>query len=319
MSSTLNAAEREAIREASQWYAQIASGSHDEATHLAWQHWLTLSPLHQQAWLRIETVRNQFAQVPSSIAASSLHNPHHSRRQILRSFTGLAALGTLGAFSWRSDWGQSLSADYRTTVGEQRRFNLADGSALMLDTNSAVDVQFDAQQRRLLLRNGALWVSTAPDALHRPFVVDTIHGRVHALGTRFTVAQLNAEQSRVTVLEKAVEVHAAHSTLITRVEAGQNLCFSQQHLGTTQTNAESAAAWTHGSLIAVDQPLGEVIHELARYRHGWLRCDPRIAHLKISGAFPLKDTDLALSALTSSFPVRLMQHSRYWVTIVPSA
>ena len=45
--------------------------------------------------------------------------------------------------------------------------------------------------------------------------------------------------------------------------------------------------------------------ELARYRHGWLRCDPAIAHLEVSGVFQLDDIDQARSALSDSLPVRV--------------
>ncbi|MGV2837118.1 iron dicitrate transport regulator FecR, partial [Pseudomonas shirazensis] len=56
---------------------------------------------------------------------------------------------------------------------------------------------------------------------------------------------------------------------------------------------------------------------LGRYRHGWLRCDPSITALKVSGAFPLDDTDRALAALESGFDLRIERRSRYWVSVMP--
>ena len=316
MSNELSSAERDAIRAAAQWYARLASGVHDERTYEQWQCWHATDPLHQQAWQRMEAVRKQMARVPGQLAADSLQDARHSRRQVLRGFVLLASASGLATLGWRSELGQSLAADYRTGVGEQRRFKLDDGSALMLDTASAVDVRYDGDQRRLLLRSGALWVETAADAQQRPFLVETPHGLVHALGTRFTVST-QASDSTVAVQEKAVEVTASHSPAIVRLEAGQQLTFSATELGQPRASDASVAAWTQGSLIVVNRPLGELIEELARYRHGWLRCDPRIAGIKVSGAFPLDDSDLALGALESGFPVQVIRRTRYWVTLVP--
>lgn len=316
MSNELSSAERDAIRAAAQWYARLSSGVEDERTRQDWQRWHAADPLHQQAWQRMEAVRSQMARVPGQLAAGSLQGASHSRRQVLRGLVLLASAGGLATLGWRSELGQSLAADYRTGIGERRRFQLADGSALMLDTASAVDVRYDGNQRRLILRNGALWVETAADAQQRPFLVETPHGLVRALGTRFTVATRNAVSS-VAVLEKAVEVSNGRAADAVRLEAGQQLSFSAASLGKPVASDASVAGWTQGSLLAVDRPLGELIDELARYRQGWLRCDPRIAGLKVSGAFPLDNTDLALAALESGFPVQVVRRTRYWVTLVP--
>ena len=48
-----------------------------------------------------------------------------------------------------------------------------------------------------------------------------------------------------------------------------------------------------------------------------LRLDPTLAGLKVSGSFPLTDTDRALAALERSFPLRVVRRSDYWVTLVP--
>ena len=48
--------------------------------------------------------------------------------------------------------GRALIADLRTGVSERRQLTLADGSALWLDTNTAVDVRFTRRQRHGLPR-----------------------------------------------------------------------------------------------------------------------------------------------------------------------
>lgn len=307
---------RLAIRAASQWYVRLNDETVSEGERARWQHWLDADPAHQQAWQHIETLSRQMGRIKGELASRTLGNTGPSRRQVLRTLMVLASVGGVSALGWRSNLGEQLRADYRSATGERRTFTLADGSQLMLNTASAVDMQFDAQQRLLKLRAGEILISTASDAQQRPFFVETAHGRVQALGTRFTV-RTDQHGSEVAVLEKAVELKVPGVAQPLRLEAGQRARFTAHALHGPRPTDASAAAWQQGSLIAIDQPLGELISELSRYRTGWLHCDPSIASLKVSGAFPVDDTERALNALARSFPVQIIRRTRYWVTVAP--
>ena len=74
-------------------------------------------------------------------------------------------------------------------------------------------------------------------------------------------------------------------------------------------------AWTEGMIIANGMRLHDFLAELARYRRGRLSCDPAIANLRVSGTYPLADTDLVLTTLPSTLPVEIHFLTRYWVTI----
>ena len=80
-------------------------------------------------------------------------------------------------------------------------------------------------------------------------------------------------------------------------------------------NDVTLGAWRQGSIIAINRPLGELLADLSRYRRGVVRCDSRIADLKISGAFPIDNTDLALAALQSGFALTINRYTPYWVTV----
>src|SRR5690606_11580505 len=95
--------------------------------------------------------------------------------------------GMLSYGGYRHAHTAGWTADYRTATGEQRRSVLADGTQLQLNTASAVDVAYDANSRRLVLREGEILITTAPDPAGRPFFVQTPQGIVQALGTRFSV------------------------------------------------------------------------------------------------------------------------------------
>jgi transmembrane sensor len=74
-------------------------------------------------------------------------------------------------------------------------------------------------------------------------------------------------------------------------------------------------AWLGGTLVARDMRLGDVVAEMARYRHGWLQCEDSVASLKVSGVFQLRDGDAALESLAQALPVRIEQRTRFWVRV----
>jgi transmembrane sensor len=311
---SLSAIELKAISVAAQWYARLHSGVATDSDRSAWNDWLVADPAHLQAWQRMAAVGEQMARVPGALASPALRGADLSRRQVVRSVLLLASASSIGWLGWRSETSRTLFADLRSAVGERRELRLADGSSLLLNTDTSVNQRFDGQQRVLELLSGEILVTTAADPLQRPFKVLTRHGEVLALGTRFIVRsqELGGE---VSVLEKAVQVSPALGGAVIRVEAGQSVAFNGRSAGALRRNDASVGAWQQGSIIAIDRPLSELLADISRYRSGVLRCDPRIAQLKVSGAFPIDNTDRALAALESGLSLRVTQYSRYWVNV----
>ncbi len=137
----------------------------------------------------------------------------------------MLVLGGSGYLGWNVQQHTSLGnawADYRTSVGQRRRIELADGTQINLNTHTAIDVAFDGHQRLIRLREGEVLIHTGTRGGHLPFYVETHQGRVQALGTRFTVRQL-PDATRVGVLEERVEISPAtnpnFAALLARVRA----------------------------------------------------------------------------------------------------
>ncbi len=72
-------------------------------------------------------------------------------------------------------------------------------------------------------------------------------------------------------------------------------------------------------LVVDNVRLADMLDELGRYRRGHLGVDPKVANLRITGSFPLHDTDLALSALLPTLPVQIERHTQWWVTVQAKA
>jgi transmembrane sensor len=159
----------------------------------------------------------------------------------------------VGGIVWatRDEIGRISASGHSTDTGEIREIALPDGTRVTLASASAVDLRFDDRERLLILRAGEILVNTAsdPQAPSRPFRVHNRHGVVRALGTRFTVRQ-NADDSRVAVLEGAVEVRPLRRPGSTvRIDAGQGVVFSAERARAPETIRENAAARFQGLLI----------------------------------------------------------------------
>lgn len=70
-------------------------------------------------------------------------------------------------------------------------------------------------------------------------------------------------------------------------------------------------------LVASQMRLADFLAELGRYRHGQLGCSEQVADLRISGSYPLDDSERILQMLEVALPVRVRRFTRYWVTVEP--
>jgi transmembrane sensor len=316
---------RLALQAAAQWYAQLSSGTANIDDQQAWSAWHAANADHRWAWAQVEALQRRMsdhrAQLPSEVAARTFSIaealPRESRRAVLKGFVLCAAVGGTAFSAWRHS--PAWLAQYATATGEQREIVLADGSTLILNTASSVDVVFDANERRVKLYAGEILIQTASDPMRvdgasRRFVVETAHGEVEALGTRFTVRKM-AESSEAAVLESAVEIRPAHSDMRRVLQAGQHADFSAYDIGEALALAEGHGSWREGMLVATDWPLAKLLAELERYRPGYLGCSEEAGRLRISGAFPIHDTDLALTAINKALPVNIVKRTRYWTTV----
>nr|WP_320327713.1 FecR domain-containing protein [Pseudomonas sp. P1B16] len=195
-------------------------------------------------------------------------------------------------------------------MGERQHARLADGTQITLNSDSAVDVLFDSAQRLLHLRRGELYIVTAADP--RPLLARTQQGQLLALGTRFSVRQL-ADETVVAVYEGAVQVRPERASVAPGehiIQAGQQVRFSREHLGSIEAVRETTLAWRNGLLVADDMPLRQWTQELTRYTDQHLECDPALGELRVSGTFPVDDLPLALAMLAQTYRLQVRQTGR---------
>ena len=304
---------RKVLAAAAHWHVELQCGSADP---VALQAWRDASAEHERAWQLLQRMDGQLATLPAALAIPALQAAQQRRRAAAKILAVLVAAGggiALGQAGLQSGPWQALTASLRTAPGQRRHVTLADGGRMEVNTDSAVDIDYSAARRRIRLHHGEIIITTASDA--RPFLVDTPHGVIRALGTRFGV-RCDGDGSTVSVFEHAVEVRcAARPDAVRRLEAGQQLHFSDTGLAAVLAMPAHQDSWLRGMLVAADWPLQQLVAELARYRRGRLVCDAKVARRPVTGTYRLDDIDAVLESLCASHGLQVTYFTRYWATV----
>ena len=306
--------------QAAEWLTTLMSGETTPAEKTAWHQWRQAHPDHERAWQHIESVSGGLRELDAQAGRQALLQAPVSRRRGLQL---LAWAGTIGLTGWlgaRSEYAPGFAraalADVSTGVGERRELTLPDGSRLHLNSGSAVNIRFSGTQRLLQLVQGEIFIATARETglPYRPFLVATVHGHAQALGTRYSVRQASGH-TMVAVEEGAVRLMPRLGDGSAVIHAGHSAGMDARRVLSTQAASPDTWAWRQGLLLADAMPLRDFLHELSRYRHGFLGCDDAVAGLRISGVFPLDDAQAVLLALPESLPVDIRLRTRYWVQV----
>ena len=198
---------------------------------------------------------------------------------------------------------------YVTGVGERLSILLEDGSHVMLNSRTAVEVEFESTQRRVSLLQGQAYFEVNKDPA-RPFVVVALKRRFIAVGTAFDL-RVDEERTQITMLEGVVraEPPRADGSQATMVKKGEQLTADSNYIQRiTAVDPEAVTSWRRGQIFFDDARLADAIAEMNRYRTVPLvLADPSLGDLRISGAFSTASTSAFPEALAASFPIVIGQ------------
>ncbi len=292
--------------EAAGWIARLDSQGCTRAEREAFERWRAADPVHAVAYRQAQAMwRDSSAVIRDSMALSEAarHALHHPERSVVRRWwlpVGAFAAAAVVALATFLYWPFApkeppAGTQYATAVGDQRSIALADGSTLMLDTQTVLVERYNPRERRVDLLQGQAQFEVRGDAA-RPFVVHARGGTVTAIGTRFQVRVADAGAT-VTLLEGEVHVAASLSNGPKRVaslQPGQTLRFDADGtLGSVQiADLRAMQGWMEGKLYVDNWRLQDFVAELNRYSDTQLRIDdPELREVRISGVFQTRNRD----------------------------
>jgi transmembrane sensor len=206
------------------------------------------------------------------------------------------------------------SRHLQTQIGEQRSVVLDEGSTVLLNTNSDLQLAFSQGERRLELNRGEARFTVTKDP-ERPFIVVTPQATVRALGTIFNV-HIEPHGTVVDVIEGHVAVKQRN-----RAGATHLLSFDKEipvtgeaeelHVGehAAVPNAgvirsgpteplSNVFAWPRHKISFQDKTLTDLIAEFNRYHKRLIViADAELATHEVDGTFDAFDHDSLLDYL----------------------
>jgi transmembrane sensor len=299
--------------QAAYWRAQLSSDLVTDQHRREFEIWLSERPENKAAWLEI----NAFWSGLDNLTEADVTGAKNSRVitvktpgtirpnfRFARPALAIAASLLLLVSIAYTQTGFYF-ADYTTAPGKQRNLILADGSTILMNTDTAISVNYSAQQQHIILHDGEAYFAVAADA-KRPFQVQTDYGSVRALGTAFNI-KIREQQETVTVYQHAVKVTTEHGEVLETLSEGQAVVFTETAIDPVKTGTlQRARAWRDQRMIFQDRSLAEVIAELNRYRSGRIIImNNAIKKLPVTGVFDTVDTNVALKTIEQSLPINV--------------
>jgi len=292
--------------------------------------WRAADSRHEAAVRRFEATQRLLARLPESPAAAELLDEVEAlcrpRRRITRIGPWLKAAGALAAAACVAFAAWTLASrpqphstvSFAAVAGQHRTVDLTDGSTLLLNSGSEVDVEFASTERRVNLRQGEVHFSVAKDEA-RPFIVAAGAVKVRAVGTAFNVKRDRAA-IEVIVTEGKVRVSRDDAAATTSPTAAPLFLVAGESavIGVLASDPLPGAgrlapdawreklAWQAPRLEFSNTPLSEVVGRFNRYSRVQLEIgDPELAARPASGTFNADNAEVFVNLLLASGDVRV--------------
>jgi transmembrane sensor len=201
-------------------------------------------------------------------------------------------------------------------VGQHQSINLPDGSTLVLNSGSEVEVAFEPAERRVRLQHGEAHFYVAKD-VSRPFLVTAGAVTVRAVGTAFNVRR-QAAAIEVLVTEGKVKVSREDAPHLTAGElepiflvAGERAFIDSvpaaAAIAATQTAAPSERnAQRAPRLMFNNTPLSDVVERFNHSSRVQMEiADPDLASRSVGGNFDADNAESFINLLSTAGDVRV--------------
>lgn len=319
---------------AQDWFLRLGAGDLSSEEDARFKAWRDADPRHRAAYEELSTLWSDIGPLEPAFAPKGRERrpemqprPRPRRAWLWAGsvVTGLAAacllLFVFGPATSRLP--ARLLADHSTATGEQRMVSLPDGSIAWLNTDTAIDIAYTGERRRVKLLHGEALFEVQKDSA-RPFDVVAADGRTTAVGTAFAVkeadggATVTVTQGIVSVMSPDAASGSAPGDSGTMVNAGQQVSYRRGEApGPVRTlDAAAATAWRHGSIVIRDRPLAEALAEIGRYHGGRIVVmGSKSSYGAVTARVALADLDGGIDAIAATHGLTVTRVTNYLMIV----
>lgn len=297
--------------EAARLLARLNSNptAQDEAEVCAW---IEADPLHAIAYARAEAAWEAAERLKSAAAEVNLPPivevvTEEQQRRLSRNIMIVAGVAVILFIFAAIVTVRTFSGvdHHETQIGEIRTVRLPDGSRLHLNSDSAVDVRFTSNGRKVRLLKGEAAIEVAPDA-QREFDVEArstvVRARDAALNLRLRPSLIELTVTKGTAIVGCGDRPPRH------VAAGNGAVLQPRSFELTRLDpnvVRQRTAWQKQLVQLRGDTIEQAAGEFNRYREAPILIgDTRVSALRIGGEFHIGDSGKFLSLLQSHLPIR---------------
>jgi transmembrane sensor len=322
-------------RSASRWFARLRADCANDRTDPTFRRWVTRYPRNELELERREFLWELLGELkddPEMIeltSAAAIKIPRRRDSSHVRGRTwfriGVPAalavvLAALGLTLWRYLAVSAAPEVFATRIGDQKRIVLADGSVVLLNSDTRLYVRYTTHRRFLVLDKGEalFFVHHNPT---RPFDVAAGGTVTQAVGTVFDVYDLPAKTT-VSLLKGRVQVVAGfprRRQSEVELSPGQAVAYTTQGgLGPIMgADLARIASWQAGRIEFDNVALRGAVEDFNRYSMTRIVIgDPSLGSIKVSGVLHFGDIDAFTRGLRGAFGIR-SQHQGQFVVLLP--
>lgn len=318
--------------DASRWIAKLDRGlSADDKEAL--KRWLAADPENAAVFLATAQLWDKMDVLSrlSGLFTEPAHRRTPSRRyaSVIAASLMLAILAgawSLLTFNLTGDAdGQKVAATvwhdvYETAIGKHSTIPLPDGTRLVLNTNSRINVTYTDSHRLLTLERGEVHVRVAEDKA-RPLSVFAADKIVQAVGTEFNIKITDSQTIELMVTEGKVRIGVRERfnvnggitepvllppTSVIVAEREEIILGSpnEEIIALSADDIKVKLSWRQGDLIFRGESLEEAVKEIGRYTSvEFVFLDDDLRKVRIAGLFKADDVDGLLAALRENFDI----------------
>lgn len=172
--------------------------------------------------------------------------------------------------------------------GKRASLTLADGTSLWVNAGTTVIYPsvFHDQKREIYV-DGEVYAEVKRDE-NRPFLVKTDKLEIYVLGTSFNVSAYKEDTHRKVVLVNgSIDIRLEGKN--TRLVPNQLYTYTGQVSSVEMVDAEIYTSWRDGIYIFRDEPIENILQQLARYYNVRMIFPPQPSGTLCSGKLELKD------------------------------
>ena len=310
------------FEQACTWFIKLQGENVTPQIHQDFNQWLASDSLNSKAWQEVQLLFSSLEMPAKNLRATDVGRsgsniPKQANLSKFIPYVIAACVFIFASltFNFQTKLLQNLESDYHTTTGSQKLINLADGSRLLLNTDSAVTIDIASDVRQVNLLRGEVFFEVA-HAPQRPFWVVAGEARARVTGTEFSVGR-NKDNVTITVAKGRVETSVKSHDEITALVSGESVNYQGMNLISYQPiDIDKTLAWRNGQMVFVQQSLNEVVEQINRYRPGLLIIsNEQLKKRAVTAVFSMDRLDDAIKALEQTLGIHVTRLTNYLILL----